>query len=76
VSPGGEEFTSRLKKSLHKEAFPNFMHGTLRDLVEKGASKPILLYLSGETDVVSRKFESHIVTKQAIIKLMVTFFLP
>lgn len=78
VSPGGEEFTSKLNKMLHQvrpnSVLPDFCHGTLRDIFRGQLikSKPLFLYLSGD-DHTSKHFETQILTMPEIIVLMVSF---
>jgi len=80
VSPGGEEFTSKLDKLIAANVSvitdrkrPNFLHGTLQDIVKNSSSeKPLLIYLSGE-DPISNIFETRILIQTEIIALMVFF---
>lgn len=48
VSPGGEEFTSKLDKDLAGHSRPNFVKGTFNEVRQSAPrNKPCVLYLSG-----------------------------
>lgn len=91
MSAGGEEFTVKLDKLLNppppgkksKKAAeapllvprPNFLFGKLSEAISKiDDKKPFLLYLSGD-DPTSVIFETKILIKPEIIKLMVSYCL-
>ncbi|CDW76903.1 ubx domain containing protein [Stylonychia lemnae] len=71
VSPGGEEFTSKIDKMLPKGVFrPKFLHGTMKEIAGQNTNqKPILLYLSGD-DEISRQFEVYVLTQEGVISRM------
>lgn len=62
VSAGGEEFTHKLDKimahsyakiPIEQRNRPNFLHGSLKDVIALRGDKSLLLYLSGD-DAISR----------------------
>lgn len=57
VSPGGEEFIVKLDKITKGKERPNFLTGTIQDVIKQGTNKPLFLYLSGD-DNISRQFET------------------
>ena len=75
VSAGGEEFTSKLDKLLIANSYverPNFLRGTLKEVIASlDCKKPMLLYLSGGEDV-SKTFETQILTQSDVIGTMVS----
>lgn len=70
VTPGGEEFIVKFEKNNKGKQRPNFLTGTLSDVIKLSSTKPLLLYLSGD-DNVSRQFEAQILTRDESIQVLV-----